>query len=257
MGNAFSKDGYITRFVEKIPILGHIVAAIHAIVGNTDEAKRAAAVSTNDLITTAGAAGGFVVGGPVGAVAGGALSSSAGNGVEYGISKTIKDPEVKKGVGDVSLKRFLIEGALSGAGGVIFAGGSEQIIVSSLKQGAVQTAIDFTHATGSSTTGAAAGCIELERRIAKLHGMSDLLLTKSSNNSLHRSGYPETGANEEVINKTPAEGGAWQEANEATSLLRHEIAHQSSSSDYSRKNERLVEDVARKWNKYLEETKRT
>ena len=97
----------------------------------------------------------------------------------------------------------------------------------------------------------------LGRRIPILHGMSGCLLRYSCVDRSHRKEYPKTGTNAEVMDTNPAKGGAWQEANEATNLLRHEIAHQSSSSDYTRMNERLVEDVARKWNKCLEETKGT
>ena len=55
-----------------------------------------------------------MVGGPAGAVAGGMLASSAGIGCEYGISTTIDDQSVKGNVGDVSIKRFAIDGMVAG-----------------------------------------------------------------------------------------------------------------------------------------------
>lgn len=99
ISDAFSRDGAVTVFCEKIPVIGHVTAGIQAVSGNPEHAKRALASSTGALVTTAGAVGGFVVGGPVGAVAGGATASQLGIVTEWGISKTINDEEVKGNVG--------------------------------------------------------------------------------------------------------------------------------------------------------------
>ncbi|PPQ99465.1 hypothetical protein CVT26_014281 [Gymnopilus dilepis] len=91
ISSAFSRDGAATKFTEKIPVVGLVTAGVQAIAGNGDHAKRALATSLNATLTTAGTVGGFMVGGPVGAVAGGAAASCAGIGVEWGVSKTIDD----------------------------------------------------------------------------------------------------------------------------------------------------------------------
>ncbi|KAK6003130.1 hypothetical protein QM012_000975 [Aureobasidium pullulans] len=122
MGNATSRDGAVTRFTEKIPVVGLVTAAVQAAAGNEEHAKRALANQANAIITTAGTVAGFAVGGPVGAVAGGALASSAGIGAEYAVSTTINDPNVKGDTGNVSVQRFVMDGALAGAGGMLGGG---------------------------------------------------------------------------------------------------------------------------------------
>ncbi|TRM69619.1 hypothetical protein BD626DRAFT_474778 [Schizophyllum amplum] len=142
MGNATSRDGSVTTFCEKLPVIGYGVAAIQLIAGNPEHAKRAAATSTNAVITTTGAVLGSVagaavgvVGGPAGvvagAIAGGGIGSAAaaqvGMVVEYGISTTIDDEKVKGGVGEVSWKRAgkdALIGAVTGAAGGAFGASS-------------------------------------------------------------------------------------------------------------------------------------
>ena len=43
MGNAVSRDGSVTVFCEKLPVVGYGVAAVQAISGNGEHAKRAVA----------------------------------------------------------------------------------------------------------------------------------------------------------------------------------------------------------------------
>ncbi|KAJ4466678.1 hypothetical protein C8J55DRAFT_493012 [Lentinula edodes] len=104
---------------------GYGVAAVQLIKGNPDHAKRAAATSTNAIVTTGGAvlgsmtgaAAGVVAGPPgifAGAVAGGSLGSAAaaqlGMVAEYGLATSIGDAKVKAGVGEISWKRAGKEG---------------------------------------------------------------------------------------------------------------------------------------------------
>ncbi|KAL8746258.1 MAG: hypothetical protein Q9184_007772 [Pyrenodesmia sp. 2 TL-2023] len=117
IADAFSRDGAVTTFCEKIPVVGHVTAGIQALSGNPEHAKRALATSTGSLVTTAGAVGGFLVGGPPGAVLGATAASAAGVGAEYAISTTINDKDVKGNVGDVSAGRFLTDAAFSALGG--------------------------------------------------------------------------------------------------------------------------------------------
>jgi hypothetical protein len=152
IANAFSRDGVVTRFTEKIPVVGLVTAAAQGIAGNGEHAKRALANQANSIITTAGTVGGFLVGGPVGAVAGGALASSVGIAAEYGVSTTINDDQVK---GDTSLQRFVTDAALGGVGGLIGGGGSSAVVKqvgTSLSKGVLTQA-------GGSATKAAVGAI--------------------------------------------------------------------------------------------------
>ncbi|KAF8316324.1 hypothetical protein DL93DRAFT_769306 [Clavulina sp. PMI_390] len=122
MGNSVSRDGAVTKFTEKIPVVGLITAAVQAASGNSEHAKRALANQANAIITTAGTVAGFAVGGPPGAVLGGALASTGGIGAEWAVSTTIDDPNVKGDTGNVSVQRVILDGALAGAGGALGGG---------------------------------------------------------------------------------------------------------------------------------------
>ncbi|OJD29641.1 uncharacterized protein BKCO1_7600036 [Diplodia corticola] len=123
--DAFSRDGAVTRVAESIPVVGHVTAGIQAAAGNTEHAKRAVAKATGSLATAAGAVGGFCVGGPVGAVAGGAAASQLGALIEHGLAKTIDDEKVKGDTGDLSAKRLITDAVLGGAGGLLGGGGGQ------------------------------------------------------------------------------------------------------------------------------------
>jgi hypothetical protein len=128
LSNAFSRDGVVTKFTARVPVVGLVTAGVQALAGNGEYAKRDLALQANSLLTAGGAAVGFAVGGPLGAIAGAAAGSSAGIGAEYGVSQTINDQAVKGNVGDVSVKRFVTEGALAGATAVIGGGGVGGVI---------------------------------------------------------------------------------------------------------------------------------
>ncbi|KAG9064532.1 hypothetical protein KI688_003722 [Linnemannia hyalina] len=159
ISDAFSRDGSVTCILEKIPVVGYGVATVQAITGNPDHAKRALATSTNSLITTAGAVGGFVVGGPLGAVAGGALASQVGMVTEFGISKTIDDDKVKGDVGALSIKRALVDAAIGGATGLIGGGAGTvgKIAIDASTQAARNMAIKSVANAIASNTGKEAG----------------------------------------------------------------------------------------------------
>lgn len=119
MGSPFEKDGEATQFCEKLPIIGYGVAAVHTANGDIEQARRATARSTNGALSTVGAVGGFIAGGPPGAVAGAALGSMAGIGSEYHLSSSIKDANIKGDTGDLSVKRIISEVGLSTVGGAL------------------------------------------------------------------------------------------------------------------------------------------
>ncbi|KAG0057600.1 hypothetical protein BGZ89_001828 [Linnemannia elongata] len=150
---AFSRDGDATRFLEKIPLVGYGVAGVQALTGNPDHAKRALATSTNSLITTAGSVGGFVVGGPLGAVAGGALASQVGMVTEFGISKTIDDDKVKGDVGEISVKRALLDAAIGGAAGVIGGGAGASTVGKEAGRLAIEGTAQVVKSAGYQTMG--------------------------------------------------------------------------------------------------------
>lgn len=76
-------------------MLGYAIAAGRGITGDHDRARRAAARSTNSTLTTLGAIGGGLVGGPPGVMAGGASMNAVGLASEHGISKHIQDKTVE------------------------------------------------------------------------------------------------------------------------------------------------------------------
>jgi hypothetical protein len=138
IADAFSRDGSATRFCEKLPVIGHVTAGVQLLAGNPEHAKRAAATATNSTLTTGGAVLGFMAGGPPGAVAGAMLGSTAGIGCEYGISTAINDEGVKGNVGEVSIKRIVVDGVLSG--GTAFIPGGTAAIGTAGKEAAKQVA---------------------------------------------------------------------------------------------------------------------
>lgn len=121
----FDKNSWFTKFAEGIPVIGYIPAAVHALAGNEDEARRAAAKSTNSAMVTAGGIGGFLVGGPAGAVAGGAAGGALGATIEGGIATTVHE-NVRKDMVKLDGTDILIgtafgglSGAFSGVSGTI------------------------------------------------------------------------------------------------------------------------------------------
>ena len=78
MGNEFGKDGAGTKYFEGLPVVGYVASAGHAIAGDNERAKRAAAAGTTGTATMAGAVGGGFLGGPAGAVAGAQLGNMMG-----------------------------------------------------------------------------------------------------------------------------------------------------------------------------------
>lgn len=137
---AFHRDGAATRFLEKVPVVGYGVAAVQAISGNGDHAMRAVASSTNSLITTAGAVGGGLIGGPAGAIAGAAAASQVGMVAEWGASKAIDDPNIKGDVGEISLQRAITDATIGAlTGGIGGSAGASAIGKAAGKQALVTT----------------------------------------------------------------------------------------------------------------------
>ncbi|CAN9172085.1 unnamed protein product [Alternaria alternata] len=80
IADAFARDGSVTLICEKLPVIGYVTAGVQLVAGNPDHAKRAAATATNSTLKVGGAAVGFAVGGPLGAVADATVGSMAGLG---------------------------------------------------------------------------------------------------------------------------------------------------------------------------------
>lgn len=162
MGNATSRDGPVTVFCERLPVVGYGVALGQLIAGNGDHAARAFATSTNAAITTTGAVLGSIAGatvgiagGPIGVVAGAmaggaggsALGAQIGMGAEFGLSKLIDDDAVKGDVGEVSLKRAgrdALIGAVTGAVG----GAAGGTAASALGKATVRAGVESVATTG-------------------------------------------------------------------------------------------------------------
>ena len=62
VAKAFSKDGPIVGIVERVPVVGLVASAGHAIAGDTDRARRAATSSATATVNAAvGPAGGAIL----------------------------------------------------------------------------------------------------------------------------------------------------------------------------------------------------
>ena len=91
----FSIDGCGTKLCERLPGVGFVASAVHAIAGNFDHATRAAATCTNTTVTAIGAVTGGLLGGAGGALLGGRLMSVVGQASEVGVACHVKDEEVR------------------------------------------------------------------------------------------------------------------------------------------------------------------
>lgn len=121
-------DGQITKFVESTPVLGYVASAGHAIAGDEQRARRAAAASTKTTLVTAGVVVGSL-GGPAGAMAGAALGNSAGQCAEKGINHAI-DEEYQTDAGtfnDFNAGSFVQDLALDTAMGGIGVGATNAV----------------------------------------------------------------------------------------------------------------------------------
>ena len=138
MGNEFGKDGSVTKFCEGLPVIGYVASAGHAIAGDNERAKRAAAAGTNGFVTMAGAVGGGLVGGPAGAIAGASVGNMVGQVGEHGINETTTCKTDKGDFSDFSAGGFIAEAGLSaigtGAGGTVGKSAAGKVVGESVKK---------------------------------------------------------------------------------------------------------------------------
>ncbi|KAM9876921.1 hypothetical protein VDGL01_09004 [Verticillium dahliae] len=104
----------VLNVVGAIPVVGHATAGIQYLAGDKEGAQKSLAASTGNLVSTAGAVGGFIVGGPVGAVAGGMAGSTVGGQIENQING--------KGL-DLSANKLVTDALMGGAFGMVGGGG--------------------------------------------------------------------------------------------------------------------------------------
>lgn len=119
----FGRDGAVTKFLEKLPVIGYLVSLYHWITGDTEHAKRAAAKSTKSTIVTAGTLVGSLLGGPLGSFVGTGLATLLGIVVENFLKNLLDDPKLKAefegitagGVALEVLANALVAGIVAGA----------------------------------------------------------------------------------------------------------------------------------------------
>ncbi|KAJ4210887.1 hypothetical protein NW759_012918 [Fusarium solani] len=86
----------VLNVVGSIPIVGHATAGIQFLAGDEAGARKSLASSTSNLVSTAGAIGGFFVGGAAGAVVGGVAGASIGGQIGNKINGKDMDPSAGK-----------------------------------------------------------------------------------------------------------------------------------------------------------------
>jgi predicted Ser/Thr protein kinase len=126
--DAVGKDGVLTKLFENIPILGYLPAAVHAVAGNSDHAKRAAAKCTNANIQAiiVGVAGASLGpgGGAVAAFLGGHVGGALGTLAEAGIATTINSAEVRDGCASLTAGQAVMGACIGCLNGLIGIGTS-------------------------------------------------------------------------------------------------------------------------------------
>eukprot|EP00092_Neocalanus_flemingeri_P031033 GFUD01033712.1.p1 GENE.GFUD01033712.1~~GFUD01033712.1.p1 ORF type:complete len:156 (+),score=26.12 GFUD01033712.1:47-469(+) len=88
-----SEEGWLIQTVEKIPIVGYVACAAHAVSGNGDQARRAAVNCTSSSVTALEVVTGAVMttATTVGVVTGGVVSTLATlSMVSWGVVATVK-----------------------------------------------------------------------------------------------------------------------------------------------------------------------
>lgn len=91
----------VLNIVGSVPVVGHVTAGVQYLAGDTDGAQKSLASSTRNLVSSLGATAGFVVGGPVGAVAFGTAGAVIGGQVENKINGKDLDLSPAKLANDV------------------------------------------------------------------------------------------------------------------------------------------------------------
>jgi hypothetical protein len=104
----------VLNVVGSVPVLGHATAGIQWLAGDKDGAQKSLASSTGNLVGTIGAVGGFMCGGPPGAIAGGAAGSAIGGQIE----RKINGQDM-----DLSLKKLGTDATIGGLSGMLGGGG--------------------------------------------------------------------------------------------------------------------------------------
>lgn len=72
---------FLGSVFDSLPIVGHIKGTVHYAMGDNEAGRAAMVASSRTVCVTAGAVGGFCVGGPLGAAAGGISAGTAMDGV--------------------------------------------------------------------------------------------------------------------------------------------------------------------------------
>ena len=135
----------VLNVVGSIPVVGHVTAGVQFIAGEKEGAKKSFAASTGNLVSTAGAVGGFLVGGPPGAIAGGAAGSALGGQLENKLNG--KDF-------DFSASKLLTDAAIGGVGGLAGGGGAGGLLKSAgsmIGREVGKTTVKFAAGTGLKT----------------------------------------------------------------------------------------------------------
>ncbi|KAI0467785.1 hypothetical protein F4859DRAFT_506508 [Xylaria cf. heliscus] len=105
----FDREGAVTKFFERVPFVGFVVAGIHALAGNEEYAKRAVALCANSSIVCGGIIIGAWIGGPIGAALGAGLTTPLAILVETQIAGTIKEPQLQAQFEEATIGRYLYE----------------------------------------------------------------------------------------------------------------------------------------------------
>ncbi|TFB01703.1 hypothetical protein CCMA1212_006413 [Trichoderma ghanense] len=105
----FDRDGAVTKFFERVPFLGFVVAGIHIWAGNEEYGKRACAICANSSIVCCGIVVGCYFGGPLGGAIGAGITTWLAIVVEAQISGTIQDPHLQAQFEEATIGRYLYE----------------------------------------------------------------------------------------------------------------------------------------------------
>ncbi|KAI0445135.1 hypothetical protein F4803DRAFT_509522 [Xylaria telfairii] len=105
----FDREGAVTKFFERVPFVGFVVAGIHSLAGNDEHAKRALALCANSSIVCGGIIIGTYMGGALGAALGAGFTTPLAILVETQIAGRIKDPQLQAQFEEATIGRYIYE----------------------------------------------------------------------------------------------------------------------------------------------------
>ncbi|KAK3392411.1 Cyanovirin-N [Sordaria brevicollis] len=110
----WDRDGWFANTFESVPLIGFVIAGVHAAAGNSEHAARALAKCANSSVVCVGVVVGFMFGETLGSVIGAGIATPIGIWIETEIKEhLIEDPMLLAQFEEATLGRYIGETLLN------------------------------------------------------------------------------------------------------------------------------------------------